>query len=165
MPNDRSHIVFPEIGLTCGFHSKTFYIDSFACSNNFLYLSQLDQKTSHVVLEICMWFPKQHDSLSKPQNLFSTFTMCGFKTTCWVLCGVETTRVCAFEICLFLLDRTARIDTKKVSTCRGSFGGLETTCFQLDRAASFKTTEISYFSCDRSACRTNCMQDNIAISL
>jgi hypothetical protein len=31
----------------------------------FPYLSQLDQKTSHVVSEICMWFPKQHDSLSK----------------------------------------------------------------------------------------------------
>ena len=40
------------------------------------------------------------------------------------------------EICLFLLDQTARMDTKKVSTCRGSFGGFETTCFQLDRAAS-----------------------------
>ncbi len=54
------------------------------------------------------------------------------------------------KICLFLLDRTARMDTKKVSTCQGSFGGFKTTCFQLDRAASFETTGISYFSCDRS---------------
>ena len=54
------------------------------------------------------------------------------------------------EICLFLLDRTARMDTKKVSTCQGSFGGFETTCFQLDRAASFETTGMFYFSCDRS---------------
>jgi hypothetical protein len=114
----------------------------------FPYLSQLDQKTSHVVSEFCMWFSKQHDSISKPGNLFSTFTVCGFETTCWALCGVETTWVCGFEICLFLLDRTARIDTTKVSTCRGSFGGFETTCFQLDQAASFETTKISYFSCD-----------------
>jgi hypothetical protein len=76
----------------------------------FLYLSQLDQKTSHVVSEICMWFPKQHDSISKPRNLFSKFTVCGFETTCWALCGVKTTRVCGFKICLFLLDRTARIE-------------------------------------------------------
>jgi len=117
----------------------------------FPYLSQLDQKTSHVVSEICMWFPKQHDSLSKPRNLFSKFTVCGFETTCWALCGVETTRVCGFEICLFLLDRTARIETTKVSTCRGSFGGFETTCFQLDRAASLDSTGMFYFSCDRSA--------------
>ena len=41
----------------------------------FPYLSQLDQKTSHVVSEICMWFPKQHDSLSKPRDLFSKFTV------------------------------------------------------------------------------------------
>ncbi len=115
----------------------------------FLYLSQLDQK-SRVVLEICMWFPKQHDSFSKPRNLFSTFTVCGFETTCWALCGVETSWVCGFKICLFLLDRTARIDTTEVLTCRGSFGGFKTTCFQLDQAASFKTTGISYFSCDRS---------------
>ncbi len=55
------------------------------------------------------------------------------------------------KICLFLLDRTARMDTKKVSTCQGSFGGFETTCFQLDRAASFETTGMFYFSCDRSS--------------
>ena len=54
------------------------------------------------------------------------------------------------EICLFLLDQTARMDTKKVSTCRGSFGGFETTCFQLDRAASLDSTGMFYFSCDRS---------------
>ena len=54
------------------------------------------------------------------------------------------------EICLFLLDRTARMDTKKVSTCGGSFGGFKATCFQLDRAARIETTGISYFSCDRS---------------
>ena len=54
------------------------------------------------------------------------------------------------EICLFLLDQTARMDTKKVSTCRGSFGGFEATCFQLDRAASLDSTGFSYFSCDRS---------------
>ena len=47
-------------------------------------------------------------------------------------------------------DRTARIDTTKVSACQGSFGGFETTCFQLDWAASFETTKISYFSCNRS---------------
>ena len=46
---------------------------------------------------------------------------------------------------LVSFDRTARIDTKKVSTCRGSFGGFKTTCFQPDQAASFETTEISYF--------------------
>ena len=51
---------------------------------------------------------------------------------------------------MFLFDRTARIDTTEVSTCQGSFGGFKTTCFQLDRAASFKTTGIFYFSCDRS---------------
>ncbi len=119
-------------------------------ATNFPYLSQLDQKLSHVVSEICMCFPKQHDLLSKPQNLFSTFTMCGFKMTCWTLCGVETTRVCGFKICLFLLDRTAWINTTEVLTCQGSFGGFETTCYQLDRAASFETTGISYFSCNRS---------------
>jgi len=54
------------------------------------------------------------------------------------------------KICLFLLDQTARMDTKKVSTCRGSFGGFETTCFQLDRAASLDSTGMFYFSCDRS---------------
>jgi hypothetical protein len=50
-----------------------------------------------------MWFPKQHDSISKPRNLFSKFTVCGFETTCWALCGVETTRVCGIEICCFYL--------------------------------------------------------------
>jgi hypothetical protein len=121
----------------------------------FSYLSQLDQKTSHVVSEICMWFPKQHDSIFKPQNLFSKFTVCGFETTCWALCGVETTQVCGFKFCLILLDRTARIDTTKVSTCRGSFGGFKITCFQLDQAASFETPNISYFSCDRAPIRYN----------
>ena len=42
------------------------------------------------------------------------------------------------------------MDTKKVSTCRGSFGGFEATCFQLDRAASLDSTGFSYFSCDTS---------------
>jgi hypothetical protein len=42
------------------------------------------------------------------------------------------------------------MDTKKVSTCRGSFGGFETTCFQLDRAASLDSTGMFYFSCNRS---------------
>ena len=55
------------------------------------------------------------------------------------------------EICLFLLDQTARMETKKVSTCRGSFGGFETTCFQLDRAGSLDSTGMFYFSCDRSS--------------
>jgi hypothetical protein len=54
------------------------------------------------------------------------------------------------EICLFLLDQTARMETKKVSTCRGSFGGFKTTCFQLDRAASLDSTGMFYFSCNRS---------------
>ncbi len=54
------------------------------------------------------------------------------------------------KICLFLLDQTARMETKKVSTCQGSFGGFETTCFQLDRAASLDSTGMFYFSCDRS---------------
>ncbi len=110
------------------------------------YLSQLDQQTSHVVSEICMWFPKQHDSLSKPRNLFSKFTVCGFEMTCWALCGSEITWACGFEICLYILDRTARN-----STCRGSFGGFKTTCFQLDQPASFKTIDISYFSWDRTS--------------
>ena len=93
---------------------------------------------------------------------------CDFEMTCWALSGVETTQVklklllCGVEICLFLLDRTARINTKKILTCRGSFGGFETTCFQLDRAASFKTTKISTSAATdptlaSPACRTNCM--------
>ena len=57
--------------------------------------------------------------------------------------------LCGFNICLFLFDRTARIDNTEVSTCRGSFGGSESTCFQLDRAARIVTTGMSYFSCDR----------------
>ena len=77
----------------------------------FPYLSQLDQKTSHVVSEICMWFPKQHDSLSKPHDLFSKFTVCGFETTCWALCGVETTRVCVDSrfACFYL---TGQLESK-----------------------------------------------------
>jgi hypothetical protein len=58
--------------------------------------------------------------------------------------------LCGFNICLFLFDRTAKIDPTEVSTCRGSFGGFKSTCFQLDRAARIKTTGISYFSCDSS---------------
>ncbi len=58
--------------------------------------------------------------------------------------------LCEFDICLFLLDRTAKIDPTELSTCRGSFGGFKSTCFQLDRAARIETTGISYFSCDRS---------------
>ena len=46
--------------------------------------------------------------------------------------------------CLFLFDWTARIDTTEVSTCRGSFDGFKSTCFQLDWAARIKTTKISY---------------------
>ncbi len=58
--------------------------------------------------------------------------------------------LCGFIICLFLFDQTAKINPTEVSTCRGSFGGFESTCFQLDRAARIKTTGISYFSCNRS---------------
>jgi hypothetical protein len=58
--------------------------------------------------------------------------------------------LCRFDICLFLLDRRAKIDPTELSTCRGSFGGFDSTCFQLDRAARIKTTRTSYFSCDRS---------------
>jgi hypothetical protein len=54
--------------------------------------------------------------------------------------------LCGFDICLFLFDRTAKIDPTEFSTCRGSFGGFESTCFQLDWAARIKTTGISYFS-------------------
>jgi hypothetical protein len=89
-----------------------------------------------------------------------TFTVCGFEMTCWALCGVETNTcgvklllqllLCGFDICLFLFDRTAKIDPTEVSTCRGSFGGFKSTCFQLDRAARIESTGISYFSCDRS---------------
>ncbi len=57
--------------------------------------------------------------------------------------------LCGFNICLFLLDQTAKIDPTELLTCQGSFGGFESTCFQLDRAARIKTTKISYFSCDR----------------
>jgi hypothetical protein len=39
--------------------------------------------------------------------------------------------LCGVEICLFLFDRTARIDTKKVSTCRVSFGGSKPHVFNL----------------------------------
>ncbi len=58
--------------------------------------------------------------------------------------------LCGFDISLFLFDRTAKIDPTEVSTCRGSFGGFESTCFQLDQAARIKTTGISFLSCDRS---------------
>ncbi len=58
--------------------------------------------------------------------------------------------LCGFDICLFLFDRTAKIDPTEVSTCWGSFGGFKSTRFQLDRAARVETTGISYFSCDRS---------------
>jgi hypothetical protein len=58
--------------------------------------------------------------------------------------------LCGFDICLFLLDRTAKINSTELSTCWGSFGGFEYTCFQLDRAARIKITKISYFSCNRS---------------
>jgi hypothetical protein len=58
--------------------------------------------------------------------------------------------LCGFDICLFLFDRTAKIDSTEVSTCQGSFGGFKSTCFQLDRAARIKTTRISYFSCNSS---------------
>ncbi len=58
--------------------------------------------------------------------------------------------LCGFDICLFLFDRTAKIDLTEVTTCRGSFGGFKSTCSQLDRAARIKTTGISYFSCNRS---------------
>ncbi len=58
--------------------------------------------------------------------------------------------LCGFDICLFLFDRTAKTNPKEVSTCRGSFGGFESKCFQLDRAARIKTTRISYFSCNSS---------------
>jgi hypothetical protein len=54
------------------------------------------------------------------------------------------------EIFVFLLDRTARMDTKKFSAWRGSFGGFEATCFQLDRAARIDSTCFFYISCDRS---------------
>jgi len=60
------------------------------------------------------------------------------------------------EICLFLLDQTARMETKKVSTCRGSFGGFETTyVFNLtgQQLDSLDSTGMFYFSCDRSADR------------
>ncbi len=57
--------------------------------------------------------------------------------------------LCRFDICMFLFDRTAKVNPTEVSTCRGSFGGFESTCFQLDRAARIKTTGISYFSCNR----------------
>ncbi len=60
------------------------------------------------------------------------------------------------EICLFLLDQTARMDTKKVSTCQGSFGGFETTCFQLDQAASLDSTGMFYFSCHRAMSGIGC---------
>jgi hypothetical protein len=54
--------------------------------------------------------------------------------------------LCGFDICLFLFDRTAKIDPREVSTYRGSFGGFESTCFQLDRAARIKTTRVSYLA-------------------
>ena len=94
-------------------------------------------------------FEKRVSTISK-KNV-SRLTVCGFETTCWALCGVKTYTsevettwqllLCGFKICLFLFDRTARINTTEVLTCRGSFGGFETTCFQLDRAASFETPE------------------------
>ncbi len=70
------------------------------------------------------------------------------------------------EICLFLLDQTARMNTKKVSICRGSFGGFETTCFQLDRAASLDSTGMFYFSCDSSAMQKSAFPpQNFAMNL
>ena len=55
-----------------------------------------------------------------------------------------------FIFCLFLFDRTARINPTKVLACQGSFGGFKTACFQLDWATRIKTTGISHFSCNRS---------------
>ncbi len=48
-----------------------------------------------------------------------------------------------FNIRLFLFDQTARIDPTEVSTFCSSFGGFETTCFQLDWAARINSTGIS----------------------
>ena len=99
-----------------------------------------------------MWIRKK--GINNIEKMVLGLTECDFETTCWALCGVKTTRVklklqrqlllCGYEICLFLFDRTARIDTTEVSTSQGSFCGFETTCFQLDRAASFEITGISY---------------------
>ena len=124
-------------------------------------MSQLYQKMIHVVLEICMWFLKQHDSVLKPhknvawikleRNLFFNIHSVWFQndmlgsmwsqnyTGMWVL----------YFACFYLTRQLGRIDPTEVSTCRGSFGGFETTCFQLDWAARIKTTRIFYFSCDR----------------
>ncbi len=99
-------------------------------------------------------------------HLFSKATWLIFETTWHVTdslfiyskqheCGVETAFAAFVMWIQYLLvnrfDRTAKIDPTEVSTCRGSFGGFESTCFQLDRAARIETTGISYFSCDRSS--------------
>jgi hypothetical protein len=49
--------------------------------------------------------------------------------------------LCGFNICLFLLDWTATIDPTELLTCRGSFGGFKSTCFQLDRQLESKPPE------------------------
>jgi hypothetical protein len=69
-----------------------------------------------------MWFWKK-DVNNVEKKWVSTFTVCGFETTCWALCGVKTTNVesklllqlllCGFDICLFLFDRTAKLIRQK----------------------------------------------------
>jgi hypothetical protein len=59
--------------------------------------------------------------------------------------------ICGFNICLFLVDQTARINPTEVSTFCSSFGGFKTTRFQLDRASRTDSTRISYCSCHASS--------------
>jgi hypothetical protein len=99
--------------------------------------------------KLAMWFWKRNVN-NVEKKWVSTFTVCGFETMCWALCGVKTNE-CGVETAFaaFVMWIRYLLVSIEVSTCRGSFGGFESTCFQLDRAARIKTTGISYFSCNR----------------
>jgi hypothetical protein len=104
-------------------------------------------------------FPKPHGEFLKRHDTLSILFLFIQNNT-----NVESKLLlqlvlCGFDICLFLFDRTAKINPIEVSTCWGSFGGFESTCFQLDQAARIKTTKISYFSCDRSG---PCLDESFA---
>ncbi len=49
--------------------------------------------------------------------------------------------LCGFDICLFLFDRTAKIKPTEFLTCRGSFGGFKSTCFNLTGQLESKPPE------------------------
>ncbi len=48
--------------------------------------------------KLAMWFRKR-DVNNVEKKWVSTFTVCGFETTCWAICGVETNE-CGVETAL-----------------------------------------------------------------